>query len=108
MRAATITLKPEQARVLMDAIHSGLAHTADEALDQALDSLRVRLPRQESAASDSVAAAARRLATFGKRHGLSLGGMMVKEVLPRAGGRTVLVNRESRARAAFSAILYYG
>jgi hypothetical protein len=28
-----------------------------------------------------VAAAVRRLATFGKRHGLSLGGMTVKELL---------------------------
>jgi hypothetical protein len=77
----TITLKPEQERLLMDAIHSGLAHTTDEALDQALDLLRVRPPRRESAADDSVAAAARRLATFGKRHGLSLVGMTVKELL---------------------------
>ncbi len=29
----------------------------------------------------SVAAAARRLGTFGKRHGLSLGGMTIKELL---------------------------
>jgi len=30
---------------------------------------------------ESVTAAVRRLATFGKRHGLSLGGMTVKELL---------------------------
>lgn len=77
----TITLRPEQEQVLMDAIHSGLAHTPDEALDQALDALRVRLPKVESAAEVSVAEAARRLATFGKRHGLSLGGMTIKELL---------------------------
>ena len=65
----------------MDTVNSGLAHTPDEALDQALDALRVRLPRTDSPADDSVAAAARRLATFGKRHGLSLGGMTIKELL---------------------------
>ena len=77
----TITLKPEQERVILDAIRSGLVHTADEALDQAIDALRVRLPRQQIAADESVAAAARRLATFGKRHGLSLGTMTIKELL---------------------------
>ena len=39
----TITLRPEQEKVLMEAVHSGLAQTPDEALDQAFDALRVRL-----------------------------------------------------------------
>jgi len=78
----TIILKPEQESVLLDAISSGLAHNADDALDQALDALRERLPPRASRTPDeSVAAAARRLATFGKRHGLSLGGATVKELL---------------------------
>jgi hypothetical protein len=77
----TITLKPEQEQVLMEAIHSGLAHTAEEALDQALESLKSRLPRPGSSGDESVASAAHRLATFGKRHGLSLGGMTIKELL---------------------------
>jgi hypothetical protein len=79
----TITLKPEQERILTDAVKSGLAHNTGEALDQALDSLRERIPASEetSAATESVAAVARRLATFGKRHGLSLGGLTVKELL---------------------------
>jgi hypothetical protein len=79
----TITLKPEQERVIRDAIVTGLARTPDEALDQAFDALRARLPPSPSdhASSDSVAAAARRLATFGKRNGLSLGGITVKELL---------------------------
>lgn len=33
------------------------------------------------AAASPVAEAARRLGTFGKRHGLSLGGMTIKELL---------------------------
>jgi hypothetical protein len=77
----TITLKPEQEQVLIEAINSGLAHTADEALDQALEALRERLPQRQAPVDDSVAAAARRLATFGKRHGLSLGGLTIKELL---------------------------
>ncbi len=77
----TITLRPEQERVLIAAIHSGLAHTTEEALDQALDALRVRLPQPGSSAEESSAAVGRRLATFGKRHGLSLGGLTIKELL---------------------------
>jgi hypothetical protein len=41
----TIILRPEQESVLLDAISFGLAHDADEALDQALDALSERLPR---------------------------------------------------------------
>ena len=75
----TITLKPEQEAVLIQAINSGLARTTDEALNQALKALRARLPNRT--VDESVAAAARRLGTFGKRHGLSLGGMTIKELL---------------------------
>ena len=76
----TITLRPEQEQVLVQAINSGLAHTTDDALDQALDALRSRLP-QQGAVGDSPADAVRRLATFGERHRLSLGGLTIKELL---------------------------
>jgi hypothetical protein len=76
----TIILRPEQEQVLLEAINSGLAHTTDEALDQALDALRIRLPRQATPEAEA-AAAVRRLATFGQRHGLSLGGSTVKDLL---------------------------
>ena len=76
----TITLKPEQEQVLTDAVRAGVAHTTDEALDQALDALRERLPH-ETSVDASIAAAARRLGTFGKHHGLSLGGVTIKELL---------------------------
>jgi hypothetical protein len=75
----TIVLRPEQERVLMDAVQSGLAGTADEALNQAIEALRERIP--EPSGDYSVAAVARRLGTFGKSHGLSLGGITVKELL---------------------------
>ena len=77
----TIILKPEQESVLIEAINSGLARTPDEALDQALEALRARLPHEKKPVDESVAAAARRLGTFGKRHGLSLGGLTIKELL---------------------------
>lgn len=76
----TIRLNAEQERLIQDAIRSGLVSTPEEALDQALDAWRVRLPSQV-AADDSVTAAIRRLAAFGKRHGLSLGDTTVKELL---------------------------
>jgi hypothetical protein len=76
----TIILKPEQERVLIQAVNSGLAHTTEEALDQAFDALRARLPH-ERPVDESVAAAARRLGTFGKQQGLSLGGLTIKELL---------------------------
>jgi hypothetical protein len=40
----TIILKPEQERILIDAINSGLAHTTAEALNQELEALRGRQP----------------------------------------------------------------
>jgi hypothetical protein len=76
----TIILKPEQEKLLIQASNSGLARTPQEALDQALEALRARLPH-EAPTDKSVAAAARRLGTFGKRHGLSLEGLTVKELL---------------------------
>jgi hypothetical protein len=76
----TIILRPEQEQVLREAINSGLAHAPDEALDQALDMLRDRLPKR-SAEVESTAAVARRLARFGKSHGLSLGGATIKDLL---------------------------
>jgi hypothetical protein len=75
----TITLEPEQEKVLIQVINCGLAHTTEEALDQAFDALRARLPHEGTA--DESVAAARRLGTFGKRNGLSLGGLTIKELL---------------------------
>jgi hypothetical protein len=76
----TIILKPEQEKLLIQAINSGLARTPDEALDQALDGLRSRMPQEERPVDESVATAARRLGTFGKRHGLSLDGLTLREL----------------------------
>ena len=76
----TIILRPEQEQLLREAIRSGLAQSTDEALDQALDTLRYRLPKPADEA-ESTATVARRLASFAKRHGLSLGGSTIKDLL---------------------------
>jgi hypothetical protein len=76
----TIILRPEQEQLIREAISSGLAQSTDEALDQALDTLRYRLPKPAGEA-ESVATVARRLSSFGKRHGLSLDGSTIKDLL---------------------------
>ena len=76
----TIILGPEQEQVLNETISSGLAKTADEALDQAFELLRQRLPEFPRKA-ESTATIVRRLASFGDRHGLSLGGSTIKDLL---------------------------
>ena len=57
-----ITIWPEQEQLLRDAIDSGLARNAADALDQALDGLRRRLPKPAPEA-ESTAATARRIAS---------------------------------------------
>jgi hypothetical protein len=76
----TIILQPEQERLLREAVTSGMAKTADEALEQAFEMLRQRLP-EYSGKGESSAAAVRRLSSFGRRHGLSLGGATIKDLL---------------------------
>lgn len=76
----TITLRPDQEQVLRRAIHSGLAQTPDEALARAFQLLAEQLPA-DSRASGQVVEATQRLSRFGKEHGLSLGGMTVKELI---------------------------
>ena len=80
----SIILKPEQEQVLQAAIKSGLAHTTDEALDRAIDALRERIPH-ETPVDPAIATAARHLGTFGKRHGLSLGGLSIKAFSAKIG-----------------------
>jgi len=53
----TIILKPEQEQVIIQAVNSGLADNADDALDKAFDALRARLPHK-SDLDESVQAAA--------------------------------------------------
>jgi putative addiction module CopG family antidote len=68
----TITLKPEQERIVDEEIRSGHFSTPDEVVDEALTALREkRQSRRE---------AVRRLQEFGDKHRLSLGGIPIKEL----------------------------
>jgi hypothetical protein len=68
---------PDEAVPALKAKASGLSLEtfAEQVL---LERIRDEGPR---APDSAVAEAARRLGTFGKRHGLSLGGMTIKELL---------------------------
>jgi hypothetical protein len=79
--AVTITLHSEQEELLQEAIDAGLAHTREEALASAFDALRQSLAKTSLPEPESSAEAILRLASFGKRHGLSLGETTVKELL---------------------------
>ena len=80
----TITLRPEHERLIVEAIRAGFIHTPDEALDDALETLRQRL--RARGAKPSPAQAAEHLATFGKKYQLSLEGLTIKELINE--GRT--------------------
>jgi hypothetical protein len=64
----TIILKPEQERVLIDAINSGLAHDTAEALDQALEALRRRLPETRTAQGEASAEKAEAFERWARSH----------------------------------------
>lgn len=69
----TITLKPEQERIIDEEIRSGHFNTPAEVLDQALAALRdKRQTRRE---------AVRRVREFGQKHRLSRGGIPIKDLI---------------------------
>lgn len=70
--------------IKISAIQIRAIQTPDEALVDALETLRQRL--QARGARQSPAQAAERLATFGERHQLSLEGLTIKELINE--GRT--------------------
>ena len=70
--------RPELERRVREEIQSGRFRDVDEMIAKVLDALQ---EKEQPAADESTTAAVRRLATFGKRHGLSLGGLSIKELL---------------------------
>jgi hypothetical protein len=80
----TISLRPEDERLIEEAIQAGLIRTADEAFDDAIEHLRRRLQARNT--ESSTVQAAERLATFGRRHNLSLGGLKIKDLINEGRG----------------------
>jgi Arc/MetJ-type ribon-helix-helix transcriptional regulator len=69
----TITLKPEQERIVDEEIKSGHFSTPDEVLDEAFAALRAkRQSRRE---------AVRRVREFRRKHQLSLAGIRIKDLI---------------------------
>jgi hypothetical protein len=73
-----ISLRPEHEQLIAEAIQAGLIRTPEEAFEGALESLRMRL---QASQSRTAADAVERLASFGKRHGLTLDGLTVLDLI---------------------------
>ena len=76
----TVTLLPEQERLLQEIIDSGLAKTPKDALARALELLRDQIPSGTSA-DESRAEVTKRLAEFRTKHALSLGDLTIRDLL---------------------------
>ena len=68
--------RPELEELIQRKLASGQFKDAEDVILQALQGSGVAAPQ----AAEDRAAAIERLTTFGKRHGLSLGGMTIQEL----------------------------
>lgn len=75
----TISPTPEQERKIQEALRAGLIESPEQLLDVGLEHLGRR--RDDSDAPDSITDAVDRVASFGRRHGLSLGGLKIKDLI---------------------------
>jgi Arc/MetJ-type ribon-helix-helix transcriptional regulator len=72
----TITLRPEQEKVIQQAIETGMYSSVDEVLDSALESIRTREPFHADATRSQLAG--QRIREL--RKGATLGGIPIKEL----------------------------
>ena len=72
----TITLRPEQERVIQQAIETGMYNPLDEVLDFALESIRIREPSRANSTRSQIAG--QRIREL--RKGVTLGGVSIKEL----------------------------
>jgi Arc/MetJ-type ribon-helix-helix transcriptional regulator len=72
----TITLRPEQERVVQRAIETGMYNSVEEVLDSALESIRGREALADLRRSQVAGQRIREL-----RKGVTLGGISVKELI---------------------------
>jgi Arc/MetJ-type ribon-helix-helix transcriptional regulator len=92
----TIELTPEHQSMIERVMHSGGYHDAQDVISAALEALaedvddaavtkaRKNEPRVSPTAGQERAEAIERLVTFGQRHGLSLGGITIRELRDEA------------------------
>ncbi|HEX4137922.1 MAG TPA: hypothetical protein VHY84_25155 [Bryobacteraceae bacterium] len=78
----TVTLKPEQERVVGEAIEAGLIGAADDVVDVGLETIRLRLEsRARQSHQQAIDAAADRLLRFGKKYRFSLDGLTTRDLI---------------------------
>ncbi len=76
----TIELSPELERIVQEAVISGQYASAVDVLTEAVAVWRTQQGNGSLAAAEQRRDAIERLKTFGKTHGLSLGGMTIREL----------------------------
>ncbi|MGA3095352.1 MAG: hypothetical protein ABSF25_02765 [Bryobacteraceae bacterium] len=80
----TIELSPELERIVQEAVVSGQYPSAADVLAEAVAVWRTQQGNGSLAAAEQRRDAIERLKTFGKMHGLSLGGMTIRELRDEA------------------------
>jgi Arc/MetJ-type ribon-helix-helix transcriptional regulator len=76
----TIDLPPQIERIVHDAILTGQYHSVEDVLTEAVTVWQTRKEERTQLADEERREAIDRLTTFGKRHGLSLGGITIHEL----------------------------
>ena len=77
-----VTLRPEQERVVGEAISAGLIGTPDEVVDVGVETIRRRLEsRSIHSRQHEIDAATERLRNFGEKYQFSLGGLTIRDLV---------------------------
>ncbi|HWE49515.1 MAG TPA: hypothetical protein VG273_06995 [Bryobacteraceae bacterium] len=78
----TVTLRPEQERVVGEAINAGLIGTVDDIVDVGVEAIRQRLEsRARQTRQEEINSAAERLRNFGDKYRFSLGDPTIKDLI---------------------------
>ena len=80
----TVTLPPQIERIVNDAVLSGQYSSAEDMLAEAVTVWQSQQPVAPQSAEEHRRAAIERLRNFGAVHGLSLGGMTIKQLRDEA------------------------
>ena len=77
----TINLKPEDTRIINQAIQAGLIHRPDEVVEVGVETLRNRLEARLSPGSSAREEAIQRMQEFGDKYRLGLGERITRDLL---------------------------
>jgi hypothetical protein len=77
----TIDIKPENARVIEQAIQAGLIGQAEEVVDMGLETLRSRLQALPASSESSRGEAIRRMQEFGEKYRLTLAEPITRKLM---------------------------